>query len=237
MKWEILDSGILRAQRIMARDAHLLEQLPKLSHPILHLYDWQGDSATYGCFIEPSAFLNMEHVQTMNLFLAKRPTGGGIVFHISDFAFSVLIPANHPKFSINTLDNYALINQAVISTIQKIQKTMNPELLPVEAPPLDKHCQTFCMAKPTKYDVIVQNKKIGGASQRRTKFGLLHQGTISIALLPNDYLRDLLLPGTQVLEAMQKHSACLLGPTWTKNELIEMRAEIKQSLQTSIKEI
>ncbi|MDR3624398.1 MAG: lipoate--protein ligase family protein [Chlamydiales bacterium] len=237
IKWQILHSGENPATLIMQKDQELLDALTPTSHPILHLYKWKGDCATYGCFTKPEDFLNMENVKALHLSLAKRPTGGGIVFHICDFAFSVVIPANHPKFSINTLDNYALINNAVIHTIQKIKNDTTPILLPQESPPLDSYCQKFCMAKPTKYDVILQGKKIGGASQRRTKHGFLHQGTIAVALLPKEYLEKIILPETKVIEAMQNNSASLLGNNWTLHDLQAMREIVSINLQECMQEI
>lgn len=232
MSWIIETTLPSPADVIMQKDAHLLNELQA---PVLHFYEWEKEAATYGCFTRPEKLLNMDAVKALNLDLAKRPTGGGIVFHISDLAFSVLIPENHPQFSINTLENYALINEQVAEAIKELN--INPILLPQEPTALDESCRFFCMAKPTKYDLMVQGKKMGGASQRRTKKGFLHQGTISIALLPNTYLEQVLLPGTRVLEAMMQNSASLLPLNASKKEIEEMRVLLKQSLKRSITSI
>jgi lipoate-protein ligase A len=83
----------------MELDRALLLDLEGERDPVLHLYDWETDAATYGHFIDPGNFLNIEGVKKNRLDLAKRPTGGGIVFHNCDLAFSVLMPASHPCFS------------------------------------------------------------------------------------------------------------------------------------------
>ena len=36
----------------------------------------------------------------------------------------------------------------------------------------------LCFVEPAKYDVILEGQKIAGAGQRRTRSGLLHQGTL-----------------------------------------------------------
>ena len=59
--------------------------------PLLHLYQWDGPSATYGYFIDPSKYLDLNKLRQHHVALARRPTGGGIVFHIWDLAFSFLI--------------------------------------------------------------------------------------------------------------------------------------------------
>jgi len=202
MKWNILDTGTQSAKANMALDHDLLENLDQHTLPILHFYDWEGDCATYGHFVDPSDFLNLDEAKRLNLSLAKRPTGGGIVFHIWDLAFSVLVPASHECFSENTLDNYAFVNNAVLAAASNFL-TERPELIPQDAQSLDASCGRFCMARPTKYDVVFNGKKIAGAAQRKTKKGFLHQGTIALKMPYEKYLQSILLPNTKVLEAMR----------------------------------
>lgn len=230
MGWKHFDTGTRNAAANMALDAALLADLKDEEDAILHFYDWEGDAATYGHFIDPDNFLNMDGVSKSALDLAKRPTGGGIIFHNCDLAFSVLVPSTHPAFSTNPLENYAFVNTRVIWAIGQILD-LSAELLPEEPQPLDVYCKSFCMAKPTKYDVMIQGKKIGGAAQRKTRDGYLHQGSIAIGFLPESYLRDVLAPQTQVFEAMRANSFALLGENWTRKELNEARAELRAYLQ------
>ncbi len=215
----------------MLLDEALLQDLSLISVPILHFYEWEKPSATYGYFLDPSQFLNMETVEKTGLELARRPTGGGIVFHQCDLAFSVLIPACHPSFSLNPLDNYAFVHRHVIWAIEQFLKIESPTLLPQEEEPLDLACRHFCMAKPTKYDVMIGGRKVGGAAQRKTRHGYLHQGSIAVGLLSDVYLQDILKPATKVLEGMKRHSLSLLGDTWTPLQLEEARNELSRLLQ------
>lgn len=235
MSWKYIDTGKRSAVENMELDAALLSDLKEEKSPILHLYDWEKDAATYGHFIDPENFLNMEGVKKHQLDLAKRPTGGGIVFHNCDLAFSVLVPATYTWFSPNPLDNYAFVNNRVIWAIEQIIQTP-AQLLPEEPAPLDEHCSSFCMAKPTKYDVMIQGKKIGGAAQRKTRDGYLHQGSISIGFLPESYLHAVLAGGTQVLEGMRQNSFALLGSEWTPKQLEEARTELRALLQKAFTE-
>lgn len=229
MGWKHLDTGKRSATQNMALDAALLSDLENECEPILHLYDWEGDAATYGHFIDPEKFLHLPGVDKHRLDLAKRPTGGGIIFHTCDLAFSVLVPASHPDFSMNPLDNYAFVNNRVIWAIQQMV-SLSAELLPEEPVPLDENCKSFCMAKPTKYDVMIQGKKVGGAAQRKTRDGYLHQGSIALGFLSEEYLREVLAPQTQVLEGMRSHSYALLGDNWNKAQLEEARLELRSHL-------
>jgi lipoate-protein ligase A len=225
MSWQILDTGCRSAEENMRLDAELLEGLDSSSRPILHLYDWAGESATYGYFVNPSDFLDMEKAREKGLQLARRPTGGGIIFHIWDFAFSVLVPAGSKFFSQNTLANYQFVNSAVLRAAQEMSGE-DLRLITADAHELDRSCERFCMAKPTKYDVMLGGKKIAGAAQRQRRSGFLHQGSISLVEPCSTYLSAVLLPGTRVLEAMQAHTKTLAE----SHELKEARASIKALL-------
>lgn len=80
--WEIFDTGTQSAEENMAIDAELLETLTPKSAPILHFYRWEKPSLTYGYFINPAEHLNLDALLRDGVSLARRPTGGGIVFHI-----------------------------------------------------------------------------------------------------------------------------------------------------------
>lgn len=218
MRWLVIDGPEASADENMAHDAMLLEAC---AQPTLHFYRWKNPAATYGYFIKPE-----EHLRGMHLDLARRPTGGGIIFHMGDLAFSVLIPESHPAYSVNTLENYAFVNTR-ISAALRLFLGHEFNLLQNEEAPLDSSCRHFCMATPTKYDVMLNGRKVGGGAQRRTKKGFLHQGSIHLTLPDEEFLRSVLLPGTCVLDAMLKHSCLLLDPSLPAKE---SKDELKQLL-------
>lgn len=90
------------------------------------------------------------------------------------------------------------------------------------------------MAKPTKYDVILGQRKIAGAAQRKRKEGFLHQGTIALVMPDEGYLAEVLLPGSRVLEAMQAHTFALLGADASQLEIVDAKRELRQLLASSL---
>lgn len=213
----------------MELDRALLEACIEENEPLLHLYDWDGQSATYGHFVDPFSFLKKEIVEQLGLQLAKRPTGGGIIFHTSDLAFSVLVPATSPYFSQHPLENYAFVNQRVIDAIKKM-KGLEGELLEKDPIVFTSHERHFCMAKPTKYDVMIEGKKVGGAAQRKTRYGFLHQGSISLRPLCESRFKDVFVR-EEVFAAMRANSFSLLGESVTDQEFLAARAELKELLK------
>ena len=233
--WDYVESGPLPADAIMERDARLLEKLDFTGSPLLHIYEWASPCLTYGYFTDPHRHLHVDRLNPCGLHMARRPTGGGIIFHGTDFAFSVLLPASHPRFSLNTLDNYALINRKVAEAIFPFTASHGlPELLardPLRAP---SPCLPFCMAKPTRYDLIINGQKVGGAAQRRSKNGLLHQASLSLLLPAMETLQLVLKEPQPVLEAMQRFSRGLLPPSTNPQSLQKVRIEITRHLQQSL---
>jgi lipoate-protein ligase A len=233
--WQILDTGVGTAEHNMRSDWELLEALRPDSDPILHLYEWEKPSATYGYFVQPEEFLSLEGVKKRGVDIARRPTGGGIVFHIWDFAFSVLIPADHPRYSRETLENYRFINDAVLESVKTFLTAPEQlQLIPQDERALDLKCQRFCMAQPTQYDVVLEGRKVAGAAQRKRKGGFLHQGTIALTMPCEETLSDVLLPGMRVSEAMGLFTYPLLGKNPTAQALQEIKQELKQRLTITL---
>lgn len=225
---QILDTGIDSAEANMRFDEKLLDELKTAT---LHLYQWERPSATYGYFIRPEKHLDLKKAALRHLDLARRPTGGGIVFHIWDLAFSFLLPSSHPAFSLGTLENYQFVNKIVLEVLREFFSFRESvELIAQNAPSLGPDCQNFCMAKPTQYDVMHQGMKIAGAAQRKRKQGYLHQGTISLAYPQIDLLNDVLLSKKEVLEAMKAYTFAPLGRLWEPTQLQKTRLELQKLL-------
>lgn len=230
---EILDSGTAPAQIHMDRDGELLNTLASSEQALLHHYTWSADSLTYGYFFDLQKLVNLYAAQQRGLQMARRPTGGGLLFHMADLAFSVLVPATHPRFSVNTLQNYALINHAVLDAIQGFVGRQQEVSLAAKESGSGSY-SFYCMAHPTCYDVMVGGRKVGGAAQRRTKAGFLHQGSIFLTLPPAALVQDVLVDGASVWHAMESASRPLLGATCALYELQEARGQLRSLLKASL---
>jgi lipoate-protein ligase A len=211
----------------MSTDANLLSTLEM---PTLHFYDWQKPSATYGHFIDLREHFDVSKIVSFGVSLARRPTGGGIVFHIWDLAFSFLLPVDHPAFSENTLENYRFVNEVVLEVVQEYLSLNNLSLISGPAAALGPNCNHFCMARPTIYDVVHNGLKIAGAAQRRTKKGYLHQGTISLAAPDLELLREVLLSNTEISAAMTAYSFAPLGQNPAPSVLKQARIDLQELL-------
>jgi len=225
---QIIETGQENAEELMTKDRVLFESLSSM--PLLHMYQFAPKSATYGYFVNPSDFFLMENVEQEKMKLARRPTGGGVIFHMWDLAFSVLIPASSPLFSHDTMKNYATINRQVLRAVQRFLGTKHGELASQDGNILGSGCAHFCMAKPTRYDVLLEGKKIAGAAQRKTKHGFLHQGSISLLMPEQAFIASLLKPDLHIIEGMNAYTFPLLGKDASLKDLNRGRQEMSQLL-------
>jgi lipoyl(octanoyl) transferase len=153
----------------MAVDEALLETAEV---PSIRFYRWKSPALSFGYF---GKFADVADC-TAKRDLVRRWTGGGIVFHGDDLTYSIIIPASAPIFTESSKSIYVVIHSALCDALN-IQG-QRAELARDESPRLSE----VCFANPVRADVMVNGRKVAGAAQRRTRAGLLHQGSIQLAI-------------------------------------------------------
>lgn len=163
--WRLLIHGPASPARNMAIDEALLREVRE---PVLRLYEWGVPAVSLGYF-QPSA-LSGERP------FVRRYTGGGLVDHAHDVTYTIVLPRNHPWMELSMPDSYCKIHLGVQAALAAcgIASELTPAPRTVES--------DACFAKPVRFDIVAAERKLSGAAQRRTREGLLHQGSI---LLPD----------------------------------------------------
>lgn len=239
--FEILDGDSRSAKENMELDKRLLDRMHAGSNPVLHIHRWRAPCATYGYFFPIGRHIKSLSNASSKLEIAKRPTGGGMVFHAFDISFALILPLTFPRISEVTLNNYHLINSAALRAVKRFLSLKGQEKLLLSLLEKEEDAQGqvegFCMAKPTIYDVILPDgRKVVGAAQRRTKQGLLHQGTLSLRLPPKKVICDTLSAGDKVYEAMRRATFAVMSEAGVsepelKKEKERLIALLKQEIK------
>lgn len=199
----------------MERDYKALSTLES-SHALLHLYDLPERSVTFGRLMNPSSFLRKRSDE-----LARRPTGGGLLFHGSDFTFSLFIPTDHSDFRKETKTFYERIGK-------RLQELLAPFLpLTLYLGEEKEKKPSFCFAHLSSFDLTFEGKKVAGGALRRTRKGLLYQGSILLAPFKEEEIKPLITP--KDFFHMQEKSFPLLGKKVSSHELMEARAFLSNS--------
>jgi lipoyl(octanoyl) transferase len=162
----------------MAIDEALLELA---SAPSIRFYRWGHPALSFGCF---GRYVDVEEHERD---LVRRWTGGGIVLHGDDLTYSIIIPARDPLFAESSTSIYKKIHRAISNALRATGA--KAELADVAAVPesIRGYNTHACFANPVHADVLVDGRKVAGAAQRRTRTGLLHQGSIQYVDLAEDF--------------------------------------------------
>lgn len=165
--WLLLNSGKCDAAFNMALDETLLENV---SHgkPVLRFYGWTEAAGSFGY---SQNFIEVERATHLRP-LIRRPTGGGFVPHNADWTYSLIFPPNHSWYSLKATESYERVHVWIRDAFQKLG--VKTELSSC----CKKEILGQCFVGAEKSDVLWHGKKIAGAAQRRTKNGLLIQGSI-----------------------------------------------------------
>ena len=161
----------------MAVDEALLETA---ASPSLRFYRWRGPALSFGYFGSYAEVADRHSERE----IVRRWTGGGVVPHGDDLTYSVVIPASHVFFACSSLAIYSTLHDAIRETLKKngIEATLASSVSP--------KISEDCFANAVRADVISEGRKIAGAAHRRSRFGLLHQGSVQKARMPSRFIDD-----------------------------------------------
>jgi lipoate-protein ligase A len=178
------DGAAHSAAMNMAIDEALLEYA---TVPSIRFYRWHSPALSFGYFGK------FAHVACYagERDLVRRLTGGGIVFHGNDLTYSIVIPANDKAFSESSMSIYEKVHRALCDALEGNGKRAVVAGGDDAGGVADAIRTAFsaggynCFANPVRADVVVDGRKIAGAAQRRTRRGLLQQGSIQEIDLEN----------------------------------------------------
>jgi lipoate-protein ligase A len=161
----------------MAVDEALLENA---AVPILRFYRWRSPSLSFGYFGRYAEVAN----QSSHREIIRRWTGGGIVPHGDDLTYSVIVPSSASFFARSSLEIYAEVHESIRQALEA--NGVEAILANAAAPKVSEDC----FANAVRADVLSDGRKIAGAAHRRSRIGLLHQGSIQQGNLPNRFRDD-----------------------------------------------
>jgi lipoate-protein ligase A len=165
----------------MAIDEALLESA---AAPSIRFYRWESPALSFGYF---GKYADVAEYAGQRA-LMRRWTGGGTVFHGDDLTYSIIIPAHEVAFSESSTSIYgaihAALRNALVANGERAELAPTASIFDAGAAIIDRGYN--CFANPVRADVMLNGRKVAGAAQRRTRRGLLQQGSIQYVDLGND---------------------------------------------------
>jgi lipoate-protein ligase A len=151
----------------MAVDEWLLETART---PVLRVYEWSGEWASVGYFGK----IAEARVAFPGVEIVRRWTGGGMVDHRTDWTYTLVAPQGEPLAGWRGAESYRRIHAALADTLTAGGV---PARLSSGA---EETGAALCFENPVSHDLLgADGRKLAGAGQRRSRTGLLHQGSVS----------------------------------------------------------
>jgi lipoate-protein ligase A len=171
------EDNLYAAPMNMAVDEVLLGQCRL---PMLRVYRWARPSVSFGYFQRFDELA--PEITEGRLDLVRRWTGGGVVSHGTDWTYSIIVPRHFMGVLGSPPEAYAKIHET-LSVLLRDECAIDAEAVSVDG----GDGGTDCFQNPVKSDVVVAGRKVAGAGQRRTRAGLLHQGSVQGVMLSADF--------------------------------------------------
>ncbi len=199
----------------MARDLLLLQAYPDRETPRFRAYGWSEPAFTFGV---SQRWADYRCKVPAGATLVRRATGGGLVSHLEDWTFALVLPVSHPVFGLEALESYGV----VLLALEQALRAQGQPVVRVPSPsgPRGFHAPEVCANRPEPHDLVetVSVRKVAGAAQKRTREGLLLEGYVWKPFLPGLDTRQLLTDFTvQLAEALGTQTKTVAEPLYSKD--------------------
>lgn len=154
----------------MAIDQALLETAQV---PVLRVYQWTQPTVSFGYRHELKAL----RPSLPDWPVLRRWTGGGVVWHDMDSTYSLIVPTCEPWSVTRPVESYRLLHGSLAECLNG-NGPADCRLASAD----DQKDGALCFEAPALFDIVCGTGKVAGAGQRRTREGLLHQGSVKRVL-------------------------------------------------------
>ncbi len=170
--WRLINHNKLDPYYNMAVDESLLKLCARGGRPALRFYRWRKNAVSIGYFQSAKDIERLLNLPDTSV-IVRRPTGGGAVIHGEDITFSIIFPEKLIQGTVE--QGYRAINRAITQAIEQgnrfslvhAQNSVSPK----------QQATRLCFASPTRFDILWDNRKVGGSAQRRRDGVILHQSS------------------------------------------------------------
>ncbi|MGC6424578.1 MAG: lipoate--protein ligase family protein [Lentimonas sp.] len=175
----------------MGIDAALLTTLPQ-GYAVFRHYGWIEPTITFG-YTQRLSEIEITH-KCDEITLCRRPTAGGIVDHRDDWTYALILHRLLPAAQFTANQLYAEVHRSIQTALRNQQIASHLAPCPRQCGDTQKSLSATaseCFRTPAAKDVLLPNgRKIAGAAMKRSRNGLLIQGSISRPLLPAHFNFD-----------------------------------------------
>jgi lipoate-protein ligase A len=179
--WELMLDPALDGLSNMAIDAALLEEVEASPEPrtIVRFYRWRTPTISLGRNQKVEKAVDRNYCAAHGVDIAHRPTGGRAVLHDDEVTYAVTSNDVH-YFGNSIYANYRKVSEALCDAFNRlgVRAVLAPETRRIA--PMPTGGDPPCFMSPSRYELVVDGRKIVGSAQRRLRRSFLQHGSMPI---------------------------------------------------------
>ena len=179
--WELIIDGAIDGLSNMAIDAALFDEVEKSPEvrTIVRFYGWRRPTVSLGRNQNIENAVDVEYCRQNGIDIVHRPTGGRAVLHDDELTYAVISnDASH--FGDTIYGNYKQVSEALCLGYQSlgVSAVLAPDTRKVKT--AANGADPPCFLSTSRYELMVEGRKIVGSAQRRVRKTFLQHGSMPI---------------------------------------------------------
>jgi len=163
-------------------EAIFRESIRRKVSPTLRFYGWLTPVVSIGYFQDARREIDIEGCRRLGIGLVRRPTGGKAVLHDQELTYAVVASPEQSHFPPDILRTYRVISNCLARGLSGIG--IRAELKAEGRSPAGESLRTSCFSTPSRYELLVNGRKLCGSSQMRSHGAFLQHGALLMAFDP-----------------------------------------------------
>ncbi len=160
----------------MAMDEALLERAGCGGPAVLRFYQWREPTLSLGYFQRFDD--RHSHPASQGCAVVRRASGGGAILHDRELTYSITLSAGH-RLSRRADDLYRVSHRALVEALEAFEVSAVLHEVKGSSRATTNVAEPFlCFARRAGGDVLVNQWKVAGSAQRRSRGAVLQHGSI-----------------------------------------------------------
>ena len=185
----------------MAIDSALFDEVASSSSPrtIVRFYAWSRPTLSLGRNQKIEKAVDMDYCNANGIDVVHRPTGGRAVLHDDELTYAV-ISNDSSHFGDTIYGNYKTVSEALCRGYNAlgVPAMLAPDTRKLTG--LASGADLPCFMSPSRYELMVEGRKIAGSAQRRVRDTFLQHGSMPITCNREALARATRLEDASLLE-------------------------------------
>lgn len=171
-KWRLIVEDKSDGYYNMAADETILYHYPLIKKPALRVYGWRTPFISLGYNQDPHKILTIEN----SVSFVRRITGGAAILHDRELTYSITCSKEDMRLPSGVKESYKVLCEFILHFYSRlgIEAKFACDVLSFGL----GGYSDFCFSSVENFDLMINNKKIGGNAQRRKKNIIFQHGSI-----------------------------------------------------------